>query len=148
MKLLILSLLSWILWLAGRQRLQELSRLRLLISCRICDLKLIPRKSDLDARADIRLLDDFLFTAFFILLLGLRLAGVADELVLLVQERKTSLDDLCCDQNFGYLHLESIEGDLPVILDLSDRVVDDLTNSGGSGNFDQHRLLIFVLLRH
>lgn len=132
MWLVILLLLRLISWLGRRQRLQELSGLWLLISCRICDLKLIPRKSDLDTSADICSLDEFLFAAFFILDALLNLTSVADELVLLVQERKTSLDDLGCNQNFGYFHLEGIEGDLPVILDLSDRVVDDLTNSGGS----------------
>ena len=127
----VLFLLS-LLFRLGWERLQELSWLWLLISSRLCYLQLVPRKSDLDSASNVGLLHNLFLTCVLVLGLDFSLASVGDELVLLVEEWETSLDDLGGDKNFGDFHLESIESNLPVTLDFSDGVVDDLANSGGS----------------
>lgn len=147
-------------WLGlGWQRLQELPWLWFLVTSHVGDLELLLGKRDAETSADplaalflgVVLSKSLTTLITFFLSGGLLLSNrylPADELVLLVQERHSSLDDLTGLESFGEVSLESIEGNGPVLADLVEAVVDDLPDAGAHADLDQASLLLGVLLGH
>lgn len=152
--LFVLRLFFWN-WLGfGRQGLQELSWLRFLVASHVGDLELLLGKCDaetsanpLAARSLCAVFGNRL-TSYFILFLVFHRYFPADELVLLVQERHSRLDDLASLESFGEIGLESIEGDSPILPDLIETEVDDLPDAGAHTDLDEAGLVLEVLLGH
>ena len=121
------------------QWLQELPWLWLLVASNIGDLEFDFRKSDAEASAHplLQLLLSIVGDICCHLLLVLAWHVPADELVLLVQERHTRLDDLTSLHSLGEILLEGVEGHSPVLPDLIQWEVDHLPDARPHTDLDE-----------
>lgn len=139
--------------------MQELSGLWFLITSHVGDLKLLLGKCDAETSSNpfaaffLGVVFSKSLTSLFTFLLsnGLLISYrhlPADELVLLVEERHSSLDDLTSLESFGEVSLEGIEGHSPVFADLVEGIVDDLPDTGAHADLDQTGFLLRILFSH
>ena len=123
--------------------LHKLSRLWLLVSGLMFNVKSISRESDCNASSN-----DVSLFGRLILFLNFVGCKIALKLVLLVQVWCPRLDDLSSLERFGHVHLKSIQGDSPIIIDFPKCIIDDLPCACSHADFNQDRLFFLVFFKH
>ena len=118
-----------------RHWLDKLSRLWLLETSLESDVEFISRQAYRNAWAINFPLIHFLL-AVGILGFHLLCTIELDKLVLLVQKRKPSFDDLSSLQSLGHIKLEGVKSNLPFLPDFCQCIIDDLANTGPLTNLN------------